>query len=273
MKHIFYFFLHISLLSIIFSLFLTSCSEDKKNINDWNRMNLKGRIKQIDLLKYPTYEDLRKNKNAQKSFIRFTDNGLIIKSATFIKSNLIHWMKYQYYGNSVWIDESKELDNKVNQIQAHWLYKINDQGAQVEVTAYFIDSTINYHIDAEIDADGKTTEITYSQQRYPDRIPCRISKIYDDNRNLKEELSYRYNKITRTCEKTPTRSTFTVNEQGDIVREVIHTKDGRKRPPHSYKLNYDKKDNWIEKIHYTGDYTNEVIIRKFTYFPDNNNAQ
>jgi len=272
MRYHFRFFFHISLLSIVFSLFLTSCSEEKKNINDWKRMNLKGKIKQIDVLKYPTYQDLRENQNGQKGFIRFNKKGLIVKSATFVKENLIHWMKYQYKGDSVWIDESKEIANRTDNMQAHWLYKINEQGVQVAITAYFIDSTVNYHIDAEIDADGKTTEIAYSQQRYPERMPCHISKVYDDKGNLKEELTYHYNEITKTCEKTPIRSIFTVNEHGDIIREIIHMKDGRKRTPHSYQLNYDENGNWIEKIHYTGDYTNEVIIRKFTYFEDNDDT-
>ncbi|WMX13804.1 MULTISPECIES: hypothetical protein [unclassified Aureispira] len=253
------------LLFIVLGHSFLSCSKESKQFNDWHRMNLKGQIQQIDEVKYPTFRDLQLKQNGKKSFIRFTPKGLINKSAIYMGPNDILWMKYSYKGDSVWIDEVRELYSKHEQPQAYWLYKLAPNGIQKSITSILIDSSINFHIDLETNTAGNTTEIVYSQQKHPTHVPCKIQKVYDDNGHIQEEFSYHYNNILEKCHETPTHSTFKVNEHGDIIREKMVTYEGRKRT-YAYHYEYDSIGNWIQRIHYTGNDVGEVITRSYTYY-------
>ena len=244
-----------------------SCSEEKKRVTDLDRLNLKGKVRQIDEIYYPTYQDLQRKENGEKRFIRFNEQGLITKHATFMRAGQIHWMKYHYNSDSVWIDEIREAGDKSEHPQKYWLYKINEQGAQYAITCILIDSSINFHTDLELDADNRITEISYSQKREPERYPCSVTKTYDEAGRLKEELTYQYDKITKKCSDSPFRSVFTVNEQGDIEREVVYDPSGKKMVVNSFQFNYNKEGNWFQKVHIVGDRATDVTVRKFTYYP------
>jgi hypothetical protein len=230
-------------------------------------MTLNGRVQQIDELKYPTYQDLQKKQNAQKSFTRFSIEGLISKSGTYMGPKDILWMKYEYKSDSVWIVESREINNKNDYPQAYWLYKINPYGAQQSITSILIDSSINFYIDMEVNQAGNATEIIYSQQKYPAQVPCKISKVYDENGVIKEEFSYRYNNIIEQCAEKPNHSIFKVNKYGHIEQEKMVTYDGRNRT-YSYQYEYDEQGNWTQRIHYTGIDAGAVTLRELTYYKD-----
>lgn len=248
---------------------LMSCSEESKIITDWQRMNLKDQIQQIDELTYASYVDLRQQNSTKKSLTRFKKNGLISSSGIYRSDNSMLWMKYIYSENldSIWINEVIEIGNRNEHPQAYWVYELDKNGAQTAITSILIDSSINFHIDLTTNKDGNATEITYSKQRSPNRIPCRISKVYDEKGYIKEELTYRYDEIRKKCAEHPTTSIFKVNENGDIVRESLTTYDGRKRS-HSYHYDYDDKGNWIQRTHYTGGTVMDIVVRKLTYYPD-----
>lgn len=252
------------IMGLLLLLYLTSCSNPKKT-NDWKRMNLKGAIQQIDEITYPTYQDLQQKHNAQKKFTRFKSNGLISSSGIYKSKQNILWMKYLYKGDSIWINEVMEIANRTEHPQAYWLYKVDENGHQKSITSILLDSSINFHIDLTLNSDGNATNILYSQQKYPNHVPCQIKKIYNSQGGIKEELTYTYDDIRKQCQESPTRSVFKLNEQGDIVREIITTYDGRTRN-HSYNYTYDKQGNWTQRLHYLGDDAQEVIIRKITYY-------
>jgi hypothetical protein len=230
-------------------------------------MELSGRIQQIDEFKYPTFLDFQQKKNAQKSFTRFTTKGLISKSGIYMGPNDILWMKYEYKGDSVWIVESREINNKNNYPQAYWLYKINPYGVQESITSILMDSSINFHIDTEVNSDGKVTEILYSQQKHPAHVPCKISKFYKEDGSIKEEFSYRYNEISEECDENPTHSIFKTNQYGHVEKEDMTTYDGRKYV-YFYQYEYDEQSNWTQRIHYVGENSGEIIVREFTYYKD-----
>lgn len=252
---------------ILLNTCFISCSNNSKKINDWQRMELSGRIQQIDELKYPSFRDFQQKRNAQKSFTRFTTEGLISKSGIYMGENDILWMKYEYKGDSVWIVESREINSKNDFPQSYWLYKIDPYGVQQSITSILIDSSINFHIDTEVNEDGKVTEIVYSQQKHPTHVPCKISKVYKEDGTIKEEFSYRYNNILEQCDETPSHSVFKTNKYGHVERENMTTFDGRKRV-YSYQYEYDDQGNWTQRIHYIGEDSGEVILREFTYYKD-----
>jgi len=230
-------------------------------------MNLRDRVQQVDELKYPTFQDYKKNQNAKKSFTRFTTDGLISKSGIYMGANDILWMKYEYKNDSVWIVESREINSNNDYPQAYWLYKIDPYGAQRSITSILLDSSINFHIETEVNAAGQATEIIYSQQKHPTFVPCKVRKIYDKNGSIKEELSYRYNSISEQCAENPTHSIFTTNKYGHVERENITSYDG-KEFIYSYQYEYDEQGNWTQRIHYIGNDSKEVTLREVTYYKD-----
>jgi len=253
---------------LVFTLLSTcfiSCSNDSKKVNDWQRMNLSGRVQQIDELKYPTFRDFQQKQNVQKSFTRFTRDGLISKSGIYMGPSDILWMKYEYKSDSVWIVESREINSKNNYPQSYWLYKVDPYGIQQSITSILIDSSINFHIEMEMNEAGNATEIIYSQQKHPAHVPCRISKVYNENETLKETFSYRYNNILEQCDEHPTHSIFKNNKYGHIKQENMTTYDGRERV-YSYQYEYDTLGNWTQRIHYTGEDAGEMTLRELTYY-------
>jgi hypothetical protein len=230
-------------------------------------MNLNGRVQQIDELKYPTFLDFQQKQNAQKSFIRFTIDGLISKSGIYMGPNDILWMKYEYKSDSVWIVESREINSKNNYPQSYWLYKVDPYGVQQSITSILIDNSINFHIEMEMNEAGNATEIIYSQQKHPAHVPCRISKVYNENGTLKETFSYRYNNILEQCDEKPTHSIFKINKYGHVKQENMTTYDGRKQI-YSYQYEYDAQGNWTQRIHYTGEDAGEIVLRELTYYKD-----
>jgi hypothetical protein len=252
---------------ILLSACFVSCSSNATKINDWQRMNLNERVQQIDELKYTSYQDFQKKQNAEASFTRFNIDGLILKSGIYIRANDILWMKYEYKSDSVWIVESREINSKNNYPQAYWLYKLDPYGAQKSITSILIDSSINFHIDMEVNDVGNATEIVYSQQKHPTHVPCKISKIYDEKGLIKEEFSYRYNEVLEQCAEKPTHSVFKINEHGHVEREEMVTYDGRKRT-YFYQYEYDAQGNWTQRIHYAGNDVVEVVLRELTYYKD-----
>jgi hypothetical protein len=256
-----------SLLFILLNTCFTSCSNDANKINDWQRMNLNGRVQQIDELKYPTFQDFQQKQNAKKSFTRFTTDGLISKSGIYMGANDILWMKYEYKGDSVWIVESREINSKNDYPQSYWLYKVDSYGAQRSITSILIDSSINFHIETEVNKAGNVTEIVYRQQKHPEHVPCKISKVYNENGTIKEEFSYRYNNILEECDETPTHSIFKTNKQGHIERENMTIYNGRARV-YSYQYEYDKQGNWTQRNQYIEQDAGAFILRELTYYKD-----
>ena len=246
---------------------LSSCTNSERaHTNDWTRMNIKGNIKQIDVLDYDSYQDLMQKKKGKKSFIRFDEQGLIIKQARLYESGQTHWMNYYYSGDSVWIDEVRELNNHTEHPQAHWLYVMDEYGAHKAITSILIDSSVNFHIDLSLNEYSKATELVYSQQQFPDRFPCKVVNTYDEKGILKERLDYAYHLPTQACAENATRSVFTHNDQGDIERQVMYNLAGKKERAHSYQYTYDKSGNWTQRIHYIGDAVMDVQLRTFTYY-------
>ena len=263
MKHLNY-LSKICLWAILF-LSLSSCSNRNKGpFNDWQRMNLKGKVKQIDFKRYATYEALIQKLEPEKSFVRFDEKGLITQNATFLKNEQIHWIKYDYREDSVYLKESRAI-GKTEHPQAYWWYKLDERGAQIAITSILLDSSINFHIDMETNENGNATEIACSKQKYPTYMPCRVSKIYDENGKIKEELTYPYNETTKKCEEEPNRTVFKLNEKGDVERETTTFVNGTKQV-HSYQYKYDEQGNWIEKIHYAGDFAEDVVFRTLNYY-------
>lgn len=252
------------------NLLLSGCSSSTVNINDWQRMNLKQSVKQIDIITYNTYEDLMKKQNALKSLIRFNEQGLISKSARFAANGQTNWSKYTYSNDSVWVVESIESNRNLEAPQNYWLYKINDQGAQLSITSILIDSSINFHIDMDINAQGTANAVYYSQQRNPSYVPCTIEKEYNEQQQLIIERTYSYDPTTQDCATTFKHSKFTYNEQGDVLREVMYDVNDQKIGSHSYKYTYDDTGNWTQRLHYAGDTPQEVIMRTFSYFDTKN---
>lgn len=266
MKYLNTFYLNkICLLAVLFFSLYGCSNSNKGQFNDWQRMNLKGNIKQIDIKKYATYEALLQKLEPEKSFVRFDENGLITQNATFLKNEQIHWIRYDYREDSVYLKEVRTLANKTEHPQAYWWYKLDERGAQIAITSILLDSSINFHIDMETNEDGNATEIIYSKQRYPTYMPCRVTKIYDENGKIKEELTYPYSEITRKCEEQANRTVFKLNQQGDVERETTTFSNGQKQV-HSYQYQYDEQGNWTQKIHYAGDIAEDVVFRTFSYY-------
>lgn len=234
---------------ILYSIFLTACGNSGKQQNDWDRMNLKGKVKRILTEVYPSHEHFEKKYQPTKKLMKFNEQGLITIYNEEVKSQLTRQIDYNYNDNQAWLKESLKNNQRPGMPQQYWQYELNDKGVQESITCFQTDSSVLYKIILKNNSKGKPINSSYVDCLYPERNPCRVERQYDNNGFVKEEWTYAYEVVTKSCAKTPVKVHFEVNEHGDVVREERnYPKQSRiQKEEIVYQYTYDEQGNWLTK--------------------------
>lgn len=247
-------------------LFYAACNTLSTTRTDLDRMSLRGSIELLEEWSYNGYDNFKRNRYDSHTLTRFNANGSLHKIGHYTPNDQeMYWTTYYYLQDSIWIRTTLEINNDSQHPQNYGLYLLNSEGKQTTIYSIFLDSSINYQADVTYNTEGLPSTITYSNAQYPANIPCKVLKTYNKQGQLKTEDTYVYNADLGICRKTPTHSTFTYNEQGDIDREVAVFFNGA-RQLHSYQYQYDSIGNWTRRTHYQGDNVVGMTKRHLQYF-------
>lgn len=253
------------LLYCCFLLGATACTTTPPQ-NDLDRMSLRGPVELMEEWTYNGYENFKRNRYDSHTVTRFNANGSLRKIGYYTPNEQeMYWTTYHYLEDSVWMRTTLEINGDSEHPQNYSLYLLNRQGQQQTIYSIFLDSSINYRADVVYNDEGLPSEITYSDAQYPANIPCKVLKTYNKEGQLKTEDTYVFNADLGVCRETPTHSTFTYNEQGDVDREVAVFFNGAKQL-HSYQYQYDSVGNWTRRMHYQGDNVVGMTKRTLQYF-------
>jgi len=246
---------------------LISCQKNNPSyITDWKRMNLKGKVKQINKKVYNSYQDLMQKRDGNKVIMRFDSAGLMKDHASYLPSGQVHWLKYSYMNDSVLVEEFRELQNGNEVWQGSWVYELTADGFQQKEERILVSGEVGYIRESSRSNNGKTVTMEYSQQRYPDRMPCKVIQFYNEKDWLVKEKLFVYNTKKENCEETPIVFIKKNNEKGHLIREKNLGKAGKVIAQTVYKYKYDDKGNWTERMTYINDQVTHVVFRKLTYY-------
>lgn len=228
---------HLILELLLISCFLTSC-EIKSNINDLEKVNLKGDITSIRQTLYYVTEKFGEPVKGARKCIDLDICELYTKYNEL--GNEIEFSEYNSYGISF-----------ISKI------KYNEKNQKIEQNRYTPDEGKRVmQFKFKYDLNGNCTELS-SDYGYIEK------KVYDENNNLikesithnsleKFQYTYKYNdknqKISELYDEGKTL--YTYFEDGNIKDVIVYNKDGSIERKGNYIYHYDEHQNWIVEIAY-----------------------
>lgn len=257
---------HPILYGCLVALFLSACqTTTNPSSNDWQRLHIKGKVKQLEEWNYNSYTAFMNEKHHTRQTSWFSEQGLLTKGLFYKTNNKLLWTHYTYQLDSVWVRRTLQVNSGAEQTQNYWLYELNAQGQQQKLTSLLLDTSVFYKITVDFNAQHLPQKLVYSDKVNPTIVPCTIHRTYNEQMKIQEELVYVYDKANEQCHPNPTTSTYTYNEQGDIEREKIVYYNGSKKT-YSYQYRYDQTGNWVHRLHYQGDDVIKATKRTFLYY-------
>ena len=268
---------------VLFILTVVQVSaQDRKN--DWEKENLKRKIKSIEKHHYEVTDKYGKIvKGTYKGAVvnKYDRNGNIIENSFYNSDRSLELKSIEKY------------DKKGNQIEAicyffdgklNWkcVYKYDNKGNQIEANTYNSDGSLRHKRTYEYDKKGKQIEQSF-QESY--RI---INNYYEYGKKgnlIKDSIYfssggsgntiYQYDKKRNKIEedyyfdRNPSiKSIYKYDKEGNEIEKSRYNSDGSLDYKFIYEYKYDKKGNWVEMIQYEGEAKNpiQIIERKIEYY-------
>lgn len=271
-------------------LSLVACQESGKKQTDWEKLNLKGKVKSVKEWKHKAEIKFGKLEEME-------EKGIFLQELVFSKKGYIEYAyfpkeekQYKYQeGNK--LEEIRVYDTD-EVLQERTIYKYDAQGNRVDEIDYTPKGEVNKRVTYLYDEQGKEIEKAFYNQ--DNELTGKQIYLYDKNDNLTETELYNA-KGTSVERKTiyqdgnpikeiyylnlfvsqALRTTYyKYNDRGDLIKKSVElTNNDPVAPQSSYEYKYDKHGNWINKIEHTkifmsgydlGGY--EIIKREITYY-------
>lgn len=270
-----------SLVVLLVLLAIPSCNSDKKE-NDWDKNNLKGKVKSITEISYEAkdrFGKIEKVSRKRKYDIydyqkKFNNEGYLIEKKEFNSDDRLKFIiKYDDIGNPIegneHISDGSFLKRYIN------IY--NDKGVVIEHNNYNSVGKIESKFTFKYDKRGNKIET--NEYNSDGNIETKYIYKYDDKGNKVEKKKYNLDGI---LEK---KYIFKYDDKGNLLEETFYSEDLEKITKYDYQYDdignkiisknylyenfsykvvdiYDNKGNEIEAIFYD-EY--EVITSHYTY--------
>lgn len=260
-------------------LLFSSC-ENKKN-NDLG--NLKGKVKKITRTEFDIKEylgDIEKTDIITKHILKFNEDGYCIKSDFyFVQSDNILKGKFDEYGNCI-EQTSNNLDGVLE-----WKikYKYDEDGNCIEQKKYNeageMESKIKLKYDEYGNCMGQTSynldgELEWKNKyKYDEDGNCIEQNSYNSDGELESKYKYKFdedgNLIKNELESNNLKTTqkYKYDEDGNEIEETFY-RDGELKVKFKFKYDeYDKENNWINRIRYDeSDTPFSITEREIDYY-------
>ncbi len=239
-----------------------SCKNNKKT--DWEKDNLKGKVKSYTNI---AYEAIEKNGKVQKGKRREDElDNFLVKYGN--KGNIVERNYYYYDGSLSW-KYTYKYDSKVNRIEENWCnfagklyykytFKYDSRGNEIEKNEYDSDGSLSSKFTYKYDSKGNEIEkntynsdgklirkYTYKYGSKGNKIEC---NIYTSDGSLIGEETYKYDSKGNEIEC----------KGYDLYQKYTYK--------NKYEYEYDKHGNWTKQIFYADDKPAEIVERKYEYY-------
>ena len=172
----------------------------------------------------------------------------------------------------------ENLKGKVKSIK-ETTYKAVDKFGQIEkgdvLNNYFniYNEKGNKIEDNSYDSDGSlNSKTTYKYDKKGNKIE---ENIYDSNGKFVRKTTYKYDKKGNIIEEKSYypdgsliyKNTYKYDEKGNMIEENWYESDGSLYEKHTYKYEYDKNNNWTQRIQYKNTIPLNITERIIEYYP------
>lgn len=254
-------------LLFLIALVSSACeTEEPVVMNDWKQFSVKGKVKEIQTDYYASYPDLLKKKKAYRTISRFSKTGYLHDYANYEPNGLVYWTKYTYVNDSIIAKKYLESNNGREVWQGTWIYLLDERKAQVQIDEILVNKELNFSIKTQTNAAGFNTQLTYTDKLFPDRVPCKVTRQYDDQNQLIEEHIWNYDVAKGECYENPIKIHRKNNEWGDAAIEKIFNLENVLVRDKTYVYKYDSLHNWTDKRAYEHDNITAIELRKIIYY-------
>ena len=228
------------ILAILSVLYLVSYGQLEKK-NNLTEENLKGKVKSIKENTYEAVDKFGQIKKGNVFYDGFSSPFTIIYNE---KGNKIKICRYDKYG---------KIDNKNT-------YKYDEKGNNIEHNTYDYGRLALKDIYKYDEKGNKIEENTYDSDG---RLFFKYIYKYDEKGNNIEKNKYDYNG------RLDSKTTYKYDEKGNTIEQNTYYYDDRPAENYSYKYEYeyDKNNNWTQKIQYRNTIPNSIKERIIEYYP------
>ena len=135
----------------------------------------------------------------------------------------------------------------------------DEKGNNIEENHYDSDGRLSYKYIYKYDKKGNNIEENHYDS--DGRLDSKYIYKYDEKGNKIEEN--RYDSNGRLSQKT----TYKYDEKGNTIEKNDYDSDGRPAENYSYKYEYDKNNNWTQRIEYKNTIPVYITERIIEYYP------
>ena len=231
------------ILVILSVLCLVSCNQSEKK-NDLTEENLKGKVKSI---KETTYKAIEKFGQIEK--------GDVLVDSSAVYTDYGRFKIYNEKGNK--IEENRY--NSDGSLYYKVTYKYDGKGNKIEVNHYDSNGSLILKYTYKYDENGnKIEECWYNEDG---SLIVKFTPKYDENGNMMEVNNYDSDGSLHK------KFTYKYDEKGNKIEINNYNSDGRLDSKTTYKYEYDKNNNWTQRIEYKNTIPNSITERIIEYYP------
>ncbi len=214
----------------------SSCKPKKKT--DWEKENLKGKVKSYTNFTYKAVEKFGEIQKGER--IDWSDDNYQIIYDN--KGNMIEKNGYNSNGNLIY---------KI-------IYKYDNKGNKMEYSTYNSNGNLNNKWTNKYDSKGNKIE----------------SSVYNSDGNLGSKYTYKYDSKGNKIEENRYYSdgslnykwTYKYDNRGNKIEKKWYKSDGSLWWKNTFKYEYDKHGNWIKQIIYKNDKPYQIVEREYEYY-------
>ncbi len=252
---------------LIIPFFSMSQVKPKLVYNDLQKMNMKGKVKQV-------FEHDSRNMNSemvetkQKNFYQFLSNGKLKRKVNFVTRTIVDYT-YDRKGRLL-IQKSK---SPYNEQILNYSYPKDSlvitktaEGDYISISK----NVIKKNNETEILKISDTTQYkgSYTYDKYYRTIKSEGLHYYPSKMDTVKITAVYYKKCLMPIVQSFKSPFFKniLNDRCDIILHTIIKNDGTISEKSEYSYVYDKKKNWIERKTYVGGKLSHSTIRKIKYY-------
>ena len=269
-------------LLVIFLLFVSfgSLAQTK---TDWERYNLKGRVKKIK-----TSSNIDTTTNKDSAFVKYTvdsfnRNGMLAKSVHVLDGNIYAFTNYFYNEKKLLVEKHYYEDNRIDN---KYIFTYNKSGKLSESSFVNIEGIKKPLVVCKYAKNGKLFEekiyhpdavtlISYEINHYDSNERCLETIYYTDTSTIDRVEKYEYNEKGQVIECIEINADGTIayafkifyDNENNIVELKAPSPKGKETIEQINKFSYDKYGNWVEKISDFLENNQHKSVREITYYP------
>ncbi|HEY9046085.1 MAG TPA: hypothetical protein VIN08_09320 [Ohtaekwangia sp.] len=248
---------------VFFSSFNNEHINHVNPVNDWSKMQLKGRVKSISKEQCRVMKKSGEKNCKIKELIVFNSGGYIVEEQTWEFAQLVDRQKYVYNNNILTRIERLDANNAItttymlyydqdgnrieekifdkdNQLESRYTHQYDKNGREIQMDRYNMHMGGNHDMKETFAYDNFGNLINHTQEHESGDTHIKISYKYDQYKKITEKTT---NTVYENSGKYLTTIRYTFDSQGNVVQEdQIQNKRKSKTT-----ITMDTTGNWLKR--------------------------